>query len=118
MGHASSEKAGMAASIEEFSFELGGAIGIAVLAALQSGVYAAFLVLPNIELPPSVHVSIDQALEVVHILPPESGRLLLTAVDDAFDQAYYVTLAFQAALLLGFALRALLARSSVKVAHE
>jgi DHA2 family multidrug resistance protein-like MFS transporter len=112
MGYASAEKAGMAASIEEFSFELGGAIGIAVLAALQAGVYSAFLVLPNIALPPSVHVSIDQALEVVHLLRPEDGQLLHNAVDHAFDQAYYVTMYVQAAILLAFAVRAVFARRS------
>lgn len=111
-------QAGMAASIEEFAFELGGAIGISLLGALQAGVYAAFLVLPNMALPPSVHVSIDQALEVVETLPGEAGQLLFDAVHDAFDQAYLVTLAIQAALLLGFALRAVLARSPARIAQE
>jgi MFS transporter, DHA2 family, multidrug resistance protein len=118
MSNVPAAKAGMAASIQEFAFEFGGAISISILGAVQAGVYAAFLVLPKVALPPSVHVSVDKALEVVETLPGEAGRLLSNAVHDAFDQAYLVTLAIQAALLLGFALRALLARSSARNAHD
>src|SRR5476649_2149106 len=96
----------------------GGAISISILGAVQAGVYAAFLVLPNVALPPSVHVSVDKALEAVETLPGEAGQLLSHAVHDAFDQAYLVTLAIQAALLLGFALRAVLARSSARNSHD
>ena len=72
-------------------------------------------VLPNVALPPSVHESIDMALEVVETLPYEAGQLLSNAVHDAFDTAYLVTLAvtlaIQVVLLLGFAFRAPLLRS-------
>lgn len=118
MSNVPATQAGMAASIQEFAFEFGGAIGISLLGAVQVGVYAAFLVLPNIALPPSVHVSVDEALEVVETLPSEAGQLLSNAVHDAFDRAYLATLAIQAALLLGFAVRALLARSSARNPRE
>ena len=47
MSYAPPERAGMAASIEEVSIELGGAIGITVLGSILAGVYSAILVLPS-----------------------------------------------------------------------
>ena len=41
MSQAPAERAGMAASVEEVSFELGGAIGITILGSLLAGVYSA-----------------------------------------------------------------------------
>src|SRR5712671_5096189 len=60
MSKAPAERAGMAASVEEVAFELGGAIGITILGSLLAGVYSAVLVLPS-GLPPSVREGIDQA---------------------------------------------------------
>ena len=60
MSQAPVERAGMAASVEEVAFELGGAIGITVLGSLLAGVYSATLVLPKgLALPPSVREGID-----------------------------------------------------------
>lgn len=115
MSSVQASQTGMAASIQEFAFEFGSAIGVSLMGAVQVGVYSAFLVLPNVALPPSVHESIDMALEVVETLPYEAGQLLSNAVHDAFDTAYLVTLAvtlaIQVVLLLGFAFRAPLLRS-------
>src|SRR5215472_4142671 len=74
MSHAPVERAGMAASLEEVSFELGGAIGITVLGGLLAGVYSAILVLPKgLALPPSVREGIDQALRVAEGLPNDAA---------------------------------------------
>ena len=47
MNAAPPERAGMAASIEEVGFELGGAVGIAVFGSLLTAAYAMSLVLPE-----------------------------------------------------------------------
>jgi MFS transporter, DHA2 family, multidrug resistance protein len=110
MSKAPAERAGMAASVEEVAFELGGAIGITILGSLLAGVYAAVLVLPS-GLPPSVREGIDQALRVAETLPADTGHLLTEAVYAAFDAAYLSALALDAVLLLAVAVMAWRART-------
>ena len=62
MSYAPPERAGMAASIEEVSIELGGAIGITVLGSILASIYSAILVLPSGALPSKAREGIDQAL--------------------------------------------------------
>ena len=100
MSHASADHAGMAASIEEVSIELGGAIGVTVLGSVLAGVYALALVLPEkADLPPAARSGIDQALVVAQILPADVARPLILSVHQAFDSAYFTALAIAAALL-------------------
>src|SRR5262252_2359102 len=110
MSRAPAERAGMAASVEEVAFELGGAVGITILGSLLAGVYAAVLVLPA-GLPPSVREGIDQALRVAETLPAEAGHLLTEAVYAAFDAAYLSALALDAVLLVAVAVMAWRARA-------
>ena len=101
MTHAPAERAGMAASVEEVAFELGGAIGITILGSLLAGIYSVFLVPPQgLLLPPSVLEGIDQALRVAETLPADAAQRLTEAVHGAFDAAYLTTLALDAALLV------------------
>jgi hypothetical protein len=73
LGHASADRAGMAASIEEVSIELGGAIGLTVLGSVLAGVYAMALVLPGkADFPPAVRSGIDEALVVAQPCRPTS----------------------------------------------
>jgi DHA2 family multidrug resistance protein-like MFS transporter len=111
MSRAPAERAGMAASVEEVAFELGGAIGITILGSLLAGVYAAALVLPA-GLPPSVREGIDQALRVAETLPAEAGHLLTEAVFAAFDAAYLSALALDALLLVAVTVMAWRARAA------
>jgi MFS transporter, DHA2 family, multidrug resistance protein len=100
MSHASADHAGMAASIEEVSIELGGAIGVTVLGSVLAGVYALALVLPEkADFPPAVRSGIDQALEVAQTLPADVARPFILSVHHAFDSAYLAALAIAAALL-------------------
>jgi DHA2 family multidrug resistance protein-like MFS transporter len=110
MSKAPAERAGVAASVEEVAFELGGAIGITILGSLLAGVYSAVLVLPS-GLPPSVREGIDQALRVAETLPAEAGHLLTESVYAAFDAAYLSALALAAALLVAVAVMAWRARA-------
>ena len=76
MSYAPPERAGMAASIEEVSIELGGAMGITLLGSILAGVYSAILVLPKgAVLPSTVREGIDQALVVAQSLPADVARL-------------------------------------------
>jgi MFS transporter, DHA2 family, multidrug resistance protein len=107
MSYAPPERAGMAASIEEVSIELGGAMGITLLGSILAGVYSAILVLPKgAVLPSTVRDGIDQALVVAQSLPADVARLLTQAVHQAFDSAYFTALAFNAVLLIAVAVMA------------
>jgi DHA2 family multidrug resistance protein-like MFS transporter len=112
MSHAPPEHAGMAASIEEVAFELGGALGITVLGAILAGLYTVTLVVPaGPVFSPAVHEGIDQALAVAAALPADAGRLLTGAAHQAFDRAYLAAIAVNAALLLAVAVMAWRART-------
>lgn len=54
-------RAGMAASIEEVSFELGGALGIAVLGSVMSALYSRAMTVP-VGLSDTIADSLDEAL--------------------------------------------------------
>jgi MFS transporter, DHA2 family, multidrug resistance protein len=112
MSHAPADRAGMAASIEEVSIELGGAMGITLLGSILAGVYSAILVLPaGAVLPPAVREGIDQALAVAATLPADAARLLTQSAHQAFDGAYLAALAVNAALLAAVAVMAWRARA-------
>jgi DHA2 family multidrug resistance protein-like MFS transporter len=112
MSHAPAERAGMAASIEEVSIELGGAMGITLLGSILAGVYSAVLVLPSgAAFPPAVRDGIDQALAVAATLPADLARLLTQSAHQAFDGAYLAALAINAALLAAVAVMAWRARA-------
>jgi DHA2 family multidrug resistance protein-like MFS transporter len=104
MSEAPAERAGMAASVEEVAFELGGAIGITILGTLLAGVYAALLVVPaGLVLPPSAFTGIDQALKAAETLPAQAAGQWTKAVNGAFDTAYLTTLAIDALILIAVA---------------
>ncbi len=112
MSHAPAERAGMAASIEEVSIELGGAMGITLLGSVLAGVYSAVLVLPSgAAFPPAVREGIDQALAVAATLPADTAALLIQSAHQAFDGAYLAALAINAALLAAAAVMAWRARA-------
>jgi DHA2 family multidrug resistance protein-like MFS transporter len=118
MSEAPPERAGMAASIEEVAFELGGAIGITILGTLLAGVYSALFVIPKAAaVPASVRDSIDEALKVAETLPADVAKLLTQAVHGAFDTAYLVVLAVDAVALLAVAYMAWRASAAAR-AHQ
>lgn len=113
MGSAPAERAGMAASIEEVSFELGGAIGIAVLGSVLTAVYGFSLAFPSgIALPGEAFDSLDEALALSGTLPGEAAELARGAARAAFDRAVLaVTLAaFALTLAASIAIAILRAR--------
>lgn len=87
MLNAPARRAGMAASIEEVSYELGGAMGIALLGSLLAGIYSATLGAMAGATDPLAVDSLDGALMVAATLPgPDAARLVVVATA-AFDRA-------------------------------
>jgi DHA2 family multidrug resistance protein-like MFS transporter len=116
MNGAPPERAGMAASIEEVAFELGGAIGITILGTLLAGVYSALFVIPKgAAVPASVVDGIDQALKVAETLPAEIAKLLTQAVHSA--SAYLATLSVDAVALIVVACMAWRASAAAPAHH-
>ncbi|WP_062769553.1 MFS transporter [Sphingopyxis terrae] len=102
---APSDRAGMAASVEEVSYELGGTFGIAILGSLLSAVYSASLVLPvSLGAPDLAYDGLDQALMVAERLDGASADDLRTLARAAFDEAFVVVIGVAAAILIATAL--------------
>ncbi|CCD89649.1 putative permease of the major facilitator superfamily [Bradyrhizobium sp. ORS 285] len=105
MNQAPVGREGMAASIEEVSFELGGAVGISIFGSILSGVYTAAMVVPDkSEIPPSARDSIDSALMIAERLPAEIAGLVISQAHQAFDRAFISVALVATMLLLGAAL--------------
>ena len=115
MNSASQDQAGMAASIEEVSFELGGAIGVTLMGSILSAVYAASMVIPaGMQVPAMVSDSLDEALIAAEGMSTESAATLTALARGAFDQGFVAVLAASALLLLVAAVVVRL-KSTVKV---
>jgi DHA2 family multidrug resistance protein-like MFS transporter len=89
MNAAPPERGGMAASIEEVGFELGGALGVAVFGSIMTFTYASTLLLPESlsQLPAVIHDSFDEALRVADTLSPDDATNLRAAGAQAFTNA-------------------------------
>lgn len=87
------ERAGVAASVEEVSYELGGAIGVTLFGTLASAVYSLTLRLPpGVPDPVRVRDSLDEALLAAESLPAELASTVLAQARLAFDNGYFTTL--------------------------
>jgi DHA2 family multidrug resistance protein-like MFS transporter len=109
------DKAGMAASIEEVSFELGGAVGVTLAGSLSSAIYAysAGLMIPAwLTLNPATFESLDDALVVAETLSPEGRAMLSAFARAAFDAGFVAVLAASAVLLLIASLLVMLSRQA------
>lgn len=105
MLHAPVERAGMAASIEEVSFELGSALGVAILGSVMSAAYARFILLPaGLDVPANVRDSLDEALMAAETLAPGPAALLAELSRNAFNHAFVAVLAVASAALIATAL--------------
>ncbi len=95
-----SSRAGMAASVEEMSYELGGALGVTIMGSLLSFVYSASLVLPvDMGTSSLAYDSLDQALLMAETMPQTLAENLSEAARLSFDKGYIAVLASCTALL-------------------
>ncbi|MFE9243345.1 MFS transporter [Nocardiopsis sp. NPDC006938] len=107
VGNAPAHRAGMAASVEEVSYELGSLSGVAVLGSLMAAVYTRTVVLPA-GAPPWAAEGMDEARAAAGELDSGGSAELLDAAARAFDNGYLATLVIAAGVLLVSAVFALL----------
>jgi MFS transporter, DHA2 family, multidrug resistance protein len=111
VGAAPPERAGAASALTETSAEFGGALGIAILGVIGTGVYRSQLTgaLPA-GIPPGTAASardtLGGALAAAGQLPGQSGQILVRAARQAFTQGLHVAFAVSAAAVLGAAVLA------------
>ncbi|MGG4606341.1 MFS transporter [Paenalcaligenes sp. Me131] len=88
---APANQVGMVGSLEEISYELGGAMGVAVMGSVMSAVYSAYMLATanSMNLPSAVD-SLDEVRYLVGSMPAESAQPLLHAALQAFDNAFNV----------------------------
>lgn len=104
MNNAPVENAGMAASIEEVSYELGGVLGVALLGSVLSWRYTATLVVPDsLGAPASASDGIDAALLAAEAMPAQAATQLVSLAHAAFDQAFVAVMAVAVLIVLGAA---------------
>jgi DHA2 family multidrug resistance protein-like MFS transporter len=101
MSAAPAERAGAASAISETSFELGGALGIAVLGSLFTFIYSrTFLASDNGALPVAAieraRDGLGSAVDAAYVLPNEQAAELLATARAAFVYAFEVTSAVSA----------------------
>ena len=108
------ERAGMAASVEEVSYELGGALGVTLMGSILSGVYAQSLDVPVGVAASPARDSLDEALIVADQLSAELGGALAQLARTAFDAGYAAVLASCTAMLLGAAVVVLLKAAAAR----
>ncbi|MEH2535165.1 DHA2 family multidrug resistance protein-like MFS transporter [Bradyrhizobium sp. AZCC 1588] len=102
---APADRAGMAASVEEVSYELGGSLGIAILGSLMSAVYSASLILPvSLGASDIAYDGLDQALMVAEQLQGPTAEDLRALARSAFDRAFVVVIGVATAILFATAL--------------
>ncbi|MFF8644678.1 MFS transporter [Streptomyces sp. NPDC015345] len=102
------EQAGAASAVSETAYELGAALGIALLGSIVTGVYRDFTAPPGT--PPAVasasHESLGGAVESVADLPPHQADALLAAAQTAFVDGLRLAATAGAAVLLATAVAA------------
>jgi DHA2 family multidrug resistance protein-like MFS transporter len=104
---APAQRAGAAAAVSETAFELGGALGIAILGTVLNSAYRANLQLPAGVSGEAAQESIAGAVGVAGGLPPEQAGELMRAARTAFVEGVHLTSFVTAGLLAVVALLAL-----------
>ncbi|QEV17105.1 MFS transporter [Streptomyces alboniger] len=99
------EQAGAASAVSETAYELGAALGIALLGSIVTGVYRDFTAPPGT--PPDVaaasHESLGGAVESIDALPSAQADALLSAAQTAFVDGLRLAAGVGAAVLLATA---------------
>ncbi|CAL9631993.1 Multidrug efflux pump LfrA [Streptomyces sp. enrichment culture] len=95
------EQAGSASAVSETAYELGAALGIAVLGSIVTGVYRGF---PSpAGTPEGAHESLGGAVEAAHGLPADTAGALLDAARASFVDGLALAAGVGAAVLLATA---------------
>ncbi|GGP48754.1 MFS transporter [Streptomyces melanogenes] len=99
------EQAGAASAVSETAYELGAALGIALLGSVVTGIYRGFTA--PADLPAGVsaeaHDSLGGAVEAATRLPAEQAAPMLSAARDAFTDGFQTAAAVGSAVLFATA---------------
>ncbi|MFJ4952046.1 MFS transporter [Streptomyces sp. NPDC088760] len=95
------DEAGAASAVSETAYELGAALGIALLGSIVTGVYRGFT--GPAGTPAGTHESLGAAVETAADLPPHQAEALLTAARDSFVHGLHLASAAGSAVLLAAA---------------
>ncbi|MFK8907016.1 MFS transporter [Streptomyces sp. YS-3] len=102
------EQAGAASAVSETAYELGAALGIALLGSVVTGIYRGFTA--PADLPAGVsdaaHDSLGGAVDAAARLPAEQAAPMLTAARDAFTDGFQTAAAVGSAVLFATAVAA------------
>jgi MFS transporter, DHA2 family, multidrug resistance protein len=122
IGSAPPERAGAASAISETSFELGGALGIAILGSIGTGVYRGAMAdaLPaglSPEVADAARDTLGGAVAVAQRMPGQLGAELVGAARQAFAQSFELTAAIGAGLAITAAIVAMVILRHVRNGH-
>jgi DHA2 family multidrug resistance protein-like MFS transporter len=95
------DQAGAASAVSETAYELGAALGIALLGSIVTGVYRGFT--GPAGTPPRAHESLGAAVEASAAMAPHRAEALLGAARDSFVHGLHLACGAGAAVLLGTA---------------
>ncbi|MCX5266676.1 MFS transporter [Streptomyces sp. NBC_00199] len=104
LGSVPKNQAGAASAVSETAYELGAALGIALLGSIVTGVYRGFAAPAGT--PQEAHESLGGAVEAAGHLPPAAGAEMLASAREAFVDGLAVASAVGAAVLLAAAVAA------------
>ncbi|MQS38648.1 MFS transporter [Streptomyces katsurahamanus] len=102
------EQAGAASAVSETAYELGAALGIALLGSVVTGVYRGFPTPDGVpaEAADAARDSLGGAVQTADALPQEQGAALLSSAQSAFTDGLHIAGAIGSALLLATAVAA------------
>ncbi|TXS51364.1 MFS transporter [Streptomyces sp. t39] len=102
------EQAGSASAVSETAYELGAALGIALLGSIVTGVYREFTVPAGTpaDVASAAHESLGGAVEAAGALPHDRASALVAAAQDAFTDGLRVAAGVGAGVLLATAVAA------------
>ncbi|MFI1164067.1 MFS transporter [Streptomyces sp. NPDC020801] len=95
------DQAGAASAVSETAYELGAALGIALLGSIVTGVYRDFT--GPAGTPPAAHESLGGAVEAAAGLPAHTSEALLSAARESFVHGLHLASGAGAAVLLATA---------------
>ncbi|MFF4117831.1 MFS transporter [Streptomyces sp. NPDC001714] len=95
------DQAGAASAVSETAYELGAALGIALLGSIVMGVYRGFTAPPGT--PAAARESLGAALEASKTMPAPTATDMLTAARDSFTHGLHLASGTGAAVLLATA---------------
>ncbi|MEU0970623.1 MFS transporter [Streptomyces sp. NPDC005917] len=96
------DQAGAASAVSETAYELGAALGIALLGSIVMGVYRGFPAPAGT--PAGAHESLGAAVQASTAMPPRTATVMLTAARDSFVHGLHLASGAGAVVLLATAL--------------